>query len=111
MSGRQWTPYEIEIVMHHAHSLAPFDREHAPLYAPTIQNLIERGYFVRLKEVEKPEYSPIRPTEKCKVFVELLLHTPEPRQVWLDPRNSKEIMPERQMPPIELDPVLNAERN
>ncbi len=99
MSGRHWTPYELEIILHHAHSLAPFDRETAPLYPPTIQNLMELGYFKRIALSGTEEavggYSNIRPTEKCMVFVELLLRTPEPRNVWLDPRDSKEIMPER----------------
>lgn len=105
MSGRHWTPYELEIILHHAHSLAPFDRASAPLYAPTLQELMDQGYFKRVALTGMEEatggYSNIRPTDKCMVFLELLLQTPEPRQVWLDPRDGKEIMPERQHPTID----------
>lgn len=92
MSGRNWTPYELEIILHHAHSLGLFDRASAPIYAPTLQDLIERGLLKR----EPISSEIIQPTEKGRVFVEMLLHTPEPRNIWQDPRDHKEIIPERQ---------------
>lgn len=97
MSGRHWTPYELEVILHHAHSLAPFPRYTAPLYKSTVDGLIHQcGFFTYdlSPDNDKLGYSKIRPTEKCMVFVEMLLGTPEPRNVWLDPRDGKEIMAE-----------------
>jgi hypothetical protein len=87
MSGRNWTPYEIEIILHHYGSRDVFPRQSAPLYGATIQRLRENGYFDR----------DMLATEKCRVFVELLLRTPEPRNIWVDPRDGKEIMQEHHL--------------
>lgn len=104
MSGRHWTPYELEVILHHADSLSRFDRDSAPLYATALANLSERGLFKRVEltsDERAMDYSTVRPTEKCKVFVEMLLGTPEPRSVWLDPRDGKEIMAERSHPTLD----------
>jgi len=96
MSGRHWTPYQLEIVLHHTFSLARFDRENAPLYPKERDHLIEVGLLEWRDGIPKA-------TEKGLVFVEMLLQTPVPRNVYLDPRDGKEIMPEK-LGPLRIEP-------
>ncbi len=101
MSGRHWTPYEIKIILHHAHGFAPFPEADAPLYQPTVG---------RLMQMHVMEYRDgiARCTDIGMAFVELLLQTPLPRAVIIDPRSGKEIMPENPTPT--LDRTIKAAR-
>lgn len=67
-----WTPYQIEIILHHHCSVAPFPRWTAPLYAPTVVELAKQGLLMA------DDDDVIRTTEKGARFVLALLMTPVP---------------------------------
>jgi hypothetical protein len=87
MSGRNWTPYEIEIILHHYCSFAKFERDDAPAYAPCRDQLIQFGVLEWRDGIPKT-------TKQGDVLVEMLLQTPMPQNVWLDPRTGKQVTPE-----------------
>ena len=88
MSGRRWTPYELSIILHHYGSLDRFPRADAPLYSPTVQSLMQAGVLDYVEGIP-------RTTERGFHFVEMLLQTPLPEQVWRDPRDHKDVQRER----------------
>jgi hypothetical protein len=85
MSGRQFTPYEMGIILHHYSSLDRFPRESAPVYGPTLQRLSERGL------IEWRDGIP-RTTEIGNYLVESWLQTPLPRCEWRDGRDGRLLM-------------------
>ncbi|MBB3411280.1 hypothetical protein FHT87_005233 [Rhizobium sp. BK316] len=76
-----WTPYEIEIILHHNCSLAPFERNTAPSYWPTVKRLVDVG-ILRRGDIE----SPVETTDLGKGLVRLWCETPIPVQQFVDPR-------------------------
>lgn len=94
MSGAHWTPYEIEIILHHNSSKSPFPRWTAPAYESTVSHLVQREILIAVEafELDLPH---ITTTERGKVFVQMLLNTPLPENKWLDPRDGKEVLQER----------------
>lgn len=87
MSGRHWTPFQLDIVLHHYASTARYPREDAPIYGEEIAHLMQSGV------IEYREGIP-RTTRLGDHFVEMLLQTPLPLEVWVDPRTHKEILSE-----------------
>jgi hypothetical protein len=95
MSGRHWTPYDIEVVLHHFASGARFDRWTAPAYEPCVSALVEAGILTVADVPDSGVVSGINCTPLGEALVEMWLQTPAPRMVALDPRNGKEVMTER----------------
>lgn len=78
------TPYVLELVIHHHCSYDLFPRWEAPLYNPTIDELIAEGILER-----GDDGAPYHTTEKGKAWIEMLLATPFPEQKWIDPRKKQ----------------------
>lgn len=76
-----WTPYQIEIILHHACSSAPFTRHTAPLYAETIEHLRELGVI--------DGNGPWTVTSLGHALIEMWCNTPLPIQRFVDPRFEK----------------------
>lgn len=76
-----WSPFEIEIILHHHYSLAPFPRESAPAYQGILDRLVESG--ILQPHEEKGAYVT---TSKGNALVCMWCDTPEPVQKYLDPR-------------------------
>lgn len=108
MSSRHWTPYQIEIVLHHAHSFAKFERWTAPLYEPTLADLCERGVLKAFAEPRNEhDESRIGATDLGMALVEMWLQTPLPRAVIIDPRDGKQVMVENHRPPETIRDILD----
>lgn len=75
-----WSPYEIEIMIHHYGSRAPFPRSEAPAYSGTVTRLVQAGLLESVNE------SPYRATELGRGLVELWMATPVPVVKFIDPR-------------------------
>jgi len=78
-----WTPYEIELILHHRASLAPFPRKDAPAYADTVSRLVEMGILTTGVDIKSGIF---HVTPKGEALVEMWLNTPEPIQKFIDPR-------------------------
>jgi hypothetical protein len=80
------TPYQIEIIMFHNTGFGTFPRKDAPLYRPTVNDLMEAGVL----EADGRPYSEskICTTALGAAYCEMLCATPLPVQVqvWRDPR-------------------------
>lgn len=74
-----WTPYQIEIMLHHHCSAARFSRDNAPAYAETVRGLIDMGLLV-------DSDGSIRSTLLGKAMVKLWCSTPIPEMRFVDPR-------------------------
>lgn len=76
-----WTPYEIEIIIHHHISYGEFPRHDAPLYPDIVSRLAEMGILEPTKEAYVT-------TEMGKALVEMWCSTPEPKKIekYVDPR-------------------------
>lgn len=77
-----WTPYQIELIVHHTVSSADFPRGSAPAYPGEIDELESRGILYRTTSGR------IAATEKGRALVDMWSTTPLPVQVskWVDPR-------------------------
>ena len=82
MSGRVWTPYEMEIILHHHVSIAPFPRAAAPAYPEALVRLHGAGILDR---ADRMAYT----TPVGAALVELWLATPAPRLAPIDIRTGK----------------------
>lgn len=76
-----WTPYQIEIVLHHYCSKAPFPRRDAPAYGSTVADLVHDGILIDSKDG-----TAIAATEMGNALVEMWCNTPLPVQRFIDPR-------------------------
>jgi hypothetical protein len=94
MSGRYWTPYEIEIVLHHHCSHARFERWTAPAYEPCVAALSQLGVLSVADAPDDGETSGITVTPLGEALIEMWLQTPLPRFAAIDPRDGKEVMTE-----------------
>ncbi|NTE87254.1 hypothetical protein [Agrobacterium rubi] len=79
-----WTPYQIEIILHHHTSVGRFPRFDAPIYGETINALHDL-------EVLCYENGVSRTTPRGKALVEMWTSTPLPKQAWIDPRTGERI--------------------
>lgn len=78
MSERNWSPFEIRVVLHHHCSPSPFVDAHAPIYADVVAKLRECGVL--------EGDSLLRTTPKGEALVNAWCATPVPVQIWVDPR-------------------------
>lgn len=78
-----WTPYQIEIVLHHHCSSASFPRSDAPAYEGTVNALLQKGVLTQ-------EGGRLETTECGKKLVDLWCKTPVPISVWIDPREMRD---------------------
>lgn len=79
-----WTPYQMEIIMHHYVSKAIFPRATAPLYSETLSELLQIGV------IDYEDGIPIV-TQKGAALVDMWLQTPLPHMRWADPRTGETI--------------------
>ena len=104
MSGRHWTPYQIEIMLHHYCSGGKFPRWTAPGYEGTVSELVVRGLLnPHATHTTAEDDSGIAVTDLGRCFVEMLLQTPLPRHIFVDPRTGKEVAEERMFRPGQFD--------
>jgi hypothetical protein len=75
-----WTPFQLEIIIHHHCSGAPFERSEAPAYRETVEGLEALGLL------EKDVRGMPTTTEKGRALVKVWCNTPVPIQKWVDPR-------------------------
>lgn len=54
-TGNRWTPYDLELFLHHATSHAKFDRWQAPLYKERLNKLVEAGLLVKVNDAIYPD--------------------------------------------------------
>lgn len=83
----EWTPYQIEIVLRHHCSQAPFPRQGAPAYSDTVTDLIEAGVLT-----SNYGSSVVTTTELGKALVEMWCQQPLPVASYVDPRFQPEGM-------------------
>lgn len=79
MGERFWTPYQIEIVLHHHCSGARFPRESAPAYQETVASLVDAGIL----QVDEDIF---RTTPLGNALVAMWCSQPLPIAVYVDPR-------------------------
>ena len=79
----RFTPYTINVVLHHHCSRADFPLSSTPLYRQIIRELSEHELLYLASD---NQYCT---TERGKAFVEMLLHTPLPVKQWVDPREGR----------------------
>lgn len=79
-----WTPYQIEIILHHHSSLDRFARAEYPIYGHTLNHLHDIGVLCYEDGVS-------RTSPRGKALVELWKSTPLPEQAWIDPRTGERI--------------------
>lgn len=72
-----WTPYDIEVVLHHYVSPAPFEREDAPAYEDVVRRLTDLGIIAH-------NGTRYKTTPLGEGLIKLWLCTPLP--VYVDPR-------------------------
>lgn len=76
------TPNDIEILLHYYTTPEPHERVSAPAVIKAIKNFRQRGI---LEDSDNP--SGLRVSEKGEKLVEMLCETPDPINVWIDPRS------------------------
>lgn len=81
MGERHWTPYHIEIILHHHCSGARFPRADAPAYGDTLQDLAQLGLIDWVEGIP-------RTTPLGNALVEMWCSQPIPVAVYVDPRIS-----------------------
>jgi len=81
MGERHWTPYQIEIVLHHHCSGGRFPRESAPAYQETVASLVDAGIL----QVDEDIF---RTTPLGIALVEMWCSQPIPVAIYVDPRLS-----------------------
>lgn len=80
-----WTPYQIEIILHHHASFGEFPRRNAPAYGETLDVLVEVGVLHRNAD------GFLTTTECGAALVEMWKSTPMPQQAWIDPRTGERL--------------------
>ncbi|MHA6684481.1 hypothetical protein [Mesorhizobium sp. A556] len=75
-----WTPYQIEIVLHHHVSPTTFPRSAAPAYSPTVSDLIHDGILIDRDD------GAIETTELGRALVGMWCAQPIPVASFIDPR-------------------------
>lgn len=80
------TPNDINILLHFYTTPEPLPRKNAIAVQEAVLSFIQRGILVW--EVESANEAPgqYRVTQKGEKLVRMLCDTPDPVQVWLDPR-------------------------
>lgn len=99
MSSRHWSPYQIEIILHHYCSPS--------IYPATNQESYDRelAWMSEHDILRRDGQGILRPTAIGEALVELWLQTPLPRQIIIDPRDRKEIS----RPEMQIDPTRPAD--
>lgn len=80
MSDRHWTPFVINVVLHHYARPEKFERHHLPLYQETTDSLVRQGIMT------PNEFGYFDLTPKGQHLVEAWCSTPAPVMKWVDPR-------------------------
>ncbi len=80
MREAHWTPYAIEIILHHYCSKAKFSRPDAPAYVECVKSLTDQGILV------PNEFGYADVTHKGEALIKAWCATPVPIQKWVDPR-------------------------
>jgi hypothetical protein len=76
-----WTIFEMEIILHHACSSAPFPRYTAPIYQETVERLRSLGIM--------DDGGAKTVTDLGHALIDLWRNTPLPVQRFVDPRLEK----------------------
>lgn len=79
-----WTPYQIEIILHHHVSTERFARSEYPIYSHTVDHLHKLGVLYYDNGVS-------RTTPKGQALVNMWRNTPLPVTIHIDPRTRAEI--------------------
>ncbi|WP_376742465.1 hypothetical protein [Ensifer canadensis] len=74
-----WSPYQIKVILHHHSSAAVFEYASAPLYRPTIDQLVEAGILFE-------DDGSLGTTALGNALVKMWCETPLPVRVFVDPR-------------------------
>ena len=86
-----WTPYKMEIILHHHCSEAPFARASAPAYWPTVKELVDDGILWR-GGIDLP----LKTTDLGKGLIEMWANTPIPVVKYVDPRFGEAVFKQRE---------------
>jgi hypothetical protein len=77
-----WTPYQIKVILHHYSSAAEFENSGAPIYHPTVAELIKAGVLIH-------ENGVLTTTELGVALVKMWCETPLPVRTYVDPRKTE----------------------
>ena len=77
-----WSPYEIEVMLHHYASSSPFPRAGARVYPECTEKLIAKGLLESCD-------GGLQATELGQAFIRMLCETPVPVAEYRDPRFSE----------------------
>ncbi len=78
-------PTDIEVLLHCHMIPAAHPRRAAPAVAEAIEEFVKRGLIIA-----NPPHG-YRTTDKGDALIDMLLLTPEPDQVWADPRTGERV--------------------
>ncbi|MBT1154349.1 hypothetical protein J1C56_01960 [Aminobacter anthyllidis] len=84
--ARQWTPFEMKIVLHHYGSIAEFGGCAAPIYPETISRLKELGVLEDRIATHDEDKNPYQTTVLGNALVEMWCQQPLPVVTYVDPR-------------------------
>lgn len=79
-----WTPYQINIIMHYHCRIGPWPQYSAPLFEPTVSDLVSMNLLGPIPQAE--HIHAYETTERGKALVEMWCSTPLPEQKFFDPR-------------------------
>ena len=75
-----WSPYQIDVILHHHVTSEPHPVNHTHLYDETVKSFIEMGLF------ERDEKGTLRTTPMAHALIDMWRETPLPVNRWIDPR-------------------------
>lgn len=79
--GGRWTPYDIELMLHHHCRRVPFERRDAPIFQDRMDSLVKVGLLEFSDEQQLYVSTPLG-----AALVEMWCNTPIPAVKYVDPR-------------------------
>ena len=78
------SPSDLEVLIHFHCCPTPHPRMHSPAVMSAVDKFVEAGILQ-----ESDEESGYATTERGRKFLDMILATPYPQHVWIDPREQK----------------------
>ena len=89
------TPNALGILIHYYVSALPHPRIEAPAVIEDIDNFVSSGILIKRNTRNITTGEPLNHTywvsEKGKVWLTMILSTPCPKTIWVDPRTNEEV--------------------
>jgi len=88
------TPNDLEILIHYYVYRSPHPRIETPAAIEAIDRFVSSGILIKKEScwvaAGAPRYT-YWVTEKGKVWMSMILNTPYPKTIWIDPRTNEEV--------------------